>query len=90
MEKKTNVLQPEEKKTVAYHEAGHAVAGWYLQYADPLLKVGYFNISSQQNECYTDMSMYLRCLVLLLLSVVVLHYLFLRSKHLLIVTLSVL
>ncbi|BES98812.1 Peptidase family M41 [Nesidiocoris tenuis] len=39
MEKKTNVLQPEEKKTVAYHEAGHAVAGWYLQYADPLLKV---------------------------------------------------
>jgi AFG3 family protein len=40
MEKKTNVLQPEEKKTVAYHEAGHAVAGWFLQHADPLLKVG--------------------------------------------------
>ncbi len=39
MEKKTQVLQPEEKKTVAYHEAGHAVAGWYLQYAEPLLKV---------------------------------------------------
>lgn len=39
MEKKTNVLQPEEKKTVAYHEAGHAVAGWFLKYADPLLKV---------------------------------------------------
>ncbi|KAF6201933.1 hypothetical protein GE061_004329 [Apolygus lucorum] len=39
MEKKTNVLQPEEKKTVAYHEAGHAVAGWFLQHADPLLKV---------------------------------------------------
>lgn len=39
MEKKTNVLQPEEKRTVAYHEAGHAVAGWFLQYADPLLKV---------------------------------------------------
>ncbi|XP_003487066.1 AFG3-like protein 2 [Bombus impatiens] len=39
MEKKTNVLQPEEKKTVAYHEAGHAVAGWFLRYADPLLKV---------------------------------------------------
>ncbi|KRT82501.1 AAA protein, partial [Oryctes borbonicus] len=39
MEKKTNVLSPEEKKTVAYHEAGHAVAGWFLQYADPLLKV---------------------------------------------------
>merc|ERR1711988_1285104 len=39
MEKKTNVLQPEEKKTVAYHEAGHAVSGWFLEYADPLLKV---------------------------------------------------
>ena len=39
MEKKTQVLQPEEKKTVAYHEAGHAVTGWFLQYADPLLKV---------------------------------------------------
>ncbi|XP_044264333.1 AFG3-like protein 2 [Tribolium madens] len=39
MEKKTNVLSPEEKKTVAYHEAGHAVAGWFLRYADPLLKV---------------------------------------------------
>lgn len=39
MEKKTNVLQPDEKKTVAYHEAGHAVCGWYLEYSDPLLKV---------------------------------------------------
>ncbi len=39
LEKKTNVLQPDEKKTVAYHEAGHAVAGWFLEHADPLLKV---------------------------------------------------
>merc|ERR1712079_923377 len=39
MEKKTNVLSPEEKKTVAYHEAGHAVSGWFLEFADPLLKV---------------------------------------------------
>lgn len=39
LEKKSRVLSPEEKKTVAYHEAGHAVAGWYLEYADPLLKV---------------------------------------------------
>lgn len=39
MEKKSNVLQPEERKIVAYHEAGHAVAGWFLQHADPLLKV---------------------------------------------------
>merc|ERR1719411_1542600 len=39
LEKKTQVLQPEEKKTVAYHEAGHAVVGWFLEPADPLLKV---------------------------------------------------
>ncbi|KAI8099623.1 peptidase family M41-domain-containing protein [Halteromyces radiatus] len=39
MEKKSRVLSPPEKKTVAYHEAGHAVAGWNLRYADPLLKV---------------------------------------------------
>lgn len=39
LEKKSLVLTPEEKKTVAYHEAGHAICGWYFQYADPLLKV---------------------------------------------------
>uniref|UniRef100_A0A4W5M0L5 AAA+ ATPase domain-containing protein n=1 Tax=Hucho hucho TaxID=62062 RepID=A0A4W5M0L5_9TELE len=39
LEKKTQVLQPAEKTTVAYHEAGHAVVGWYLEHADPLLKV---------------------------------------------------
>merc|ERR1712223_2212915 len=39
LEKKTQVLQPEEKKTVAYHEAGHAVTGWFCKHADPLLKV---------------------------------------------------
>ncbi|KAJ1355473.1 Paraplegin [Parelaphostrongylus tenuis] len=39
MEKKSQVLQPDEKRTVAYHEAGHAIAGWFLEHADPLLKV---------------------------------------------------
>lgn len=39
LEKKGKVLSPEEKKTVAYHEAGHAVAGWFLEYADPIIKV---------------------------------------------------
>ncbi|EWM24473.1 Peptidase, FtsH [Nannochloropsis gaditana] len=33
------LISPEEKRIVAYHEAGHAVAGWNLQHADPLLKV---------------------------------------------------
>lgn len=39
LERKSRVLSPEEKKTVAYHEAGHAVCGWFLEHADPLLKV---------------------------------------------------
>ncbi|KAL5886301.1 AAA ATPase afg3 [Pyricularia oryzae] len=39
LERKSLVLGPEEKRTVAYHEAGHAVCGWYFQWADPLLKV---------------------------------------------------
>ncbi|EFQ97453.1 paraplegin [Nannizzia gypsea CBS 118893] len=39
LEKKSLGLSPEEKRTVAYHEAGHAICGWYFKYADPLLKV---------------------------------------------------
>lgn len=39
LERKSRLMSPEEKKTVAYHEAGHAVCGWFLEHADPLLKV---------------------------------------------------
>jgi len=39
LEKKNSLLSKEEKRTVAYHEAGHAVAGWFLEHADPVLKV---------------------------------------------------
>ena len=39
LEKKSRVLSKDEKTTVAYHEAGHAVCGWFLEHADPLLKV---------------------------------------------------
>ncbi|KAF4468211.1 Mitochondrial respiratory chain complexes assembly YTA12 [Fusarium albosuccineum] len=39
LERNSLVLKPEEKKTVAYHEAGHAICGWFLEHADPLLKV---------------------------------------------------
>lgn len=39
LERKSLVLKPLEKKTVAYHEAGHAICGWFLEHADPLLKV---------------------------------------------------
>lgn len=50
MEKKSNVLQPLEKKTVAYHEAGHAVTGWFLEHADPLLKVNFFFLFFGDNK----------------------------------------
>jgi len=39
LEKKNKIISPEEKKIVAYHEAGHAITGWFLEHADPLVKV---------------------------------------------------
>uniref|UniRef100_A0A0K0EDF4 AAA domain-containing protein n=1 Tax=Strongyloides stercoralis TaxID=6248 RepID=A0A0K0EDF4_STRER len=74
MEKKSQVLQPEEKKTVAYHEAGHAVTGWFLQYADPLLKVsiiprgkglGYAQYLPKEQYLYTKEQLMDRICVLL-------------------------
>lgn len=39
LEKKNKLISPEEKKIVAYHESGHAIVGWFLEFADPLVKV---------------------------------------------------
>ncbi len=39
LEKKNKIISPEEKRIVAFHEAGHAIAGWFLEHADPLVKV---------------------------------------------------
>lgn len=39
LEKKNKIITPEEKKTIAFHEAGHAAVSWLLQYANPLVKV---------------------------------------------------
>ena len=39
LEKKNTLITPEEKNVVAYHEAGHAIAGWFLENTDPLVKV---------------------------------------------------
>jgi AFG3 family protein len=39
LERKTKIISPVEKKTIAYHEAGHATVSWLLEYASPLLKV---------------------------------------------------
>jgi len=38
LEKKT-IITLQERKTIAYHEAGHAVAGWFLEHSNPLLKI---------------------------------------------------
>uniref|UniRef100_A0A7S1ETY9 AAA+ ATPase domain-containing protein n=1 Tax=Timspurckia oligopyrenoides TaxID=708627 RepID=A0A7S1ETY9_9RHOD len=64
LEKKNLVMSPEEKRTVAYHEAGHAVAGWYLEHAMPLLKVsivprgsaalGYAQYHPQERSLYSQ------------------------------------
>ncbi len=39
LEKKNKIILPEEKRVIAYHEAGHAVSGWFLEHAHPLVKV---------------------------------------------------
>ncbi len=39
LEKKNKIISPEEKKIVAYHEAGHALVGWFLEHTHPLVKV---------------------------------------------------
>ncbi|XP_037537366.1 AFG3-like protein 2 [Nematolebias whitei] len=74
LEKKTQVLHPEEKETVAYHEAGHAVAGWFLEHTDPLLKVsiiprgkglGYAHYLPKEQYLYTkDQLMDRMCMTL--------------------------
>ena len=39
LEKKDLVIDPHERRVVAYHEAGHAICGWMLEHADPVMKV---------------------------------------------------
>ena len=39
LEKKNKLISPKEKQIIAYHEAGHAICGWFLKHASPLVKV---------------------------------------------------
>lgn len=39
LERKSMIITPEEKKSIAHHEAGHATVSWFLKYANPLFKV---------------------------------------------------
>ncbi|KAL7671734.1 hypothetical protein ACOME3_006637 [Neoechinorhynchus agilis] len=63
LEKKTKILKPGEKRTVAFHEAGHAICGWFLEHADALLKVsiiprgrglGYAQYLPTEQSIYTE------------------------------------
>ncbi|XP_078066835.1 mitochondrial inner membrane m-AAA protease component AFG3L2-like [Mustelus asterias] len=74
LEKKTQVLQPDEKRTVAYHEAGHAIVGWFLEHADPLLKVsiiprgkglGYAQYLPKEQYLYTKEQLFDRMCMML-------------------------
>jgi len=68
VERKTRVLSAEEKRTVAFHEAGHAVTGWFLTNALPLLKVsivprgsqalGYAQYLPRDQNIYTEAQLY--------------------------------
>ena len=51
LEKKTRILHPEERRRMAFHVAGHAVAGWLLRFANPLLKVSI--IPRGKGPCYS-------------------------------------
>ena len=63
LEKKNKLISADEKKIVAYHEAGHAVAGWFREYTDPVVKVsivprgmaalGYAQSLPQERYLYT-------------------------------------
>ena len=63
LEKKNKIILPEEKEVIAYHEAGHAICGWYLEHAYPLLKVtivprgtaalGYAQYTPKEQYLYT-------------------------------------
>jgi len=39
LEKKNRIISPEEREVIAYHEAGHAIVGWFLEHTDPVVKV---------------------------------------------------
>jgi cell division protease FtsH len=63
LEKKNKIISKEEKEVIAYHEAGHAICGWYLEHAYPLLKVtivprgtaalGYAQYTPKEQYLYT-------------------------------------
>ena len=75
LEKKNKIIAPYEKSIIAYHEAGHAICGWFLEHAYPLLKVtivprgtaalGYAQYTPKEQHLYnTDQLMDQICMTL--------------------------
>jgi cell division protease FtsH len=75
LEKKNKIISPDEKRIIAYHEAGHAICGWFLEHAYPLLKgtivprgvaaVGYAQYTPKEQYLYnTDQLMDQICMTL--------------------------
>ncbi len=64
MEKKSTLITPETKRTVAYHECGHGVVSWFMEHASPLLKLtiiprskgalGFAQYLPNENQVYTQ------------------------------------
>lgn len=67
LEKKNKIISPDEKRVIAFHEAGHAVCGWFLEHAHPLIKVsivprgvaalGYAQYLPKEQYLYTTQQM---------------------------------
>jgi len=72
--KKSRVLSPQEKKVVAYHEAGHALVGWLLKHTDTLMMVCYSQLLLMLVVISHAIVM-MRCVVAFLFTVVR-HYVF--------------
>jgi ATP-dependent Zn protease len=74
LEKKSRILSREERTRVAYHEAGHAICGWFLEHTDPLLKVsivprgvaalGYAQYLPKEQNIYTKEQVCAACMTL--------------------------
>jgi cell division protease FtsH len=75
LEKKNKIISPEEKEIVAYHESGHAIAGWFLKHTDPVIKVsivprglaalGYAQYLPEERYLYTSDGLFDRMVMMM-------------------------
>ena len=75
LEKRNKIISPEEKEIVAYHESGHAIAGWFLKHTDPVIKVsivprglaalGYAQYLPEERYLYTSEGLFDRMVMMM-------------------------